>query len=192
MARGRELVERHEFEEARQVYQKLRASCARQGTKSAHLAWGLAVACDGVGDYEAAMEYVREAIELDPLAIPYQRSYEVIVDRIRKALADESLAAGDPVVPRLYQLLMRAGEGDVASHLAMARHHMHTGDHAAAMKLLDALTTLAPASQEAWAYKANVARALGDLSAASRADIEAAALAIDAAYLFNQQVKALG
>jgi tetratricopeptide (TPR) repeat protein len=164
------------FDEARAAYLKLRGDCARAGIKSAHVAWGLAVTCDGLGEFETAMGHIREALEIDPLAIPYQRSFDVIVERLRKTLGDDTRDPGDPSTPRLYQMLVQAGEGDVNSHLAMARYHHHTGDNRAALKLLDAVTTLAPACRQAWAYKAVVARSAGDFQSASEAEIEAAAL----------------
>lgn len=176
MVRARDAVDREDYEDANAALLKLRGELARQGLRSAHVAWSLAVACDGQGDFEQALEYIREALELDPLALPYQRSYDVIIERIRKLLGDEARSPADPTTPRIYELLMRAGEGDAACHLAMARWHFHAGDHAAAMKLLEALTTLNPASRPAWLCRAQVARAMGDEATAARADIEASAL----------------
>jgi tetratricopeptide (TPR) repeat protein len=176
MTRARELTELQHYEDARQAYLKLRGECVRVGIRSAHVAWGLAVVFDGLGDFESAMTSIREALEIDPLAIPYQRSFTVIVDRIRRELGDEARDPGDPTTPRLYELLVQAGEGDVGSHLAMARYLHHTKDDAGALKILDALTTLAPSCRQAWIQKAIVARALGNGEKASDAEIEAAAL----------------
>jgi Flp pilus assembly protein TadD len=57
----------------------------------------------------------------------------------------------------------------------MARHHVHGGDHEAALRLLDAVTTLDPLHHEAWMLTASIARRAGDAELAERADIEAAA-----------------
>jgi tetratricopeptide (TPR) repeat protein len=176
MVRARELTEQEQYEEARQMLLRLRTECVRAGIRSAHLCWGLAIVSDGLGELETAVTYIREALELDPLAIPYQRSFNVIVDRIRRSLGDELRMPDDPAIPRLYELLIQLGEGDVSSHLAMSRYLHHTGDHAGAMRLLEALTTLAPSSRPAWLQKAVVARALGDYTKASLCEIEAAAL----------------
>jgi len=176
MTRARELTEAEHFEDARQAYLKLRGDCARAGIRSAHVAWGLAVVCDGLGEFESAMAHIKEALEIDPLAIPYQRSFATIVDRIRRVLGEESRDPEDPTTPRLYQLLVESGEGDVGSHLAMARYLRHTKNDAGAMRILDALTTLAPSCRAAWVEKALVARRLGDHARAGEADIEAAAL----------------
>jgi tetratricopeptide (TPR) repeat protein len=176
MARARELTEHAEYDEARQTYLKLRTQCAKAGIRSAHVAWGLAVACDGLNDFEHAVTYIREAIELDPLAIPYQRSFDVIVERMRKVLGDEARAVDDPTTPVIYELLLRAGEGDAKSHLAMVRWHQHRGEFAPAMTILNALTTLSPSCRQAWLLMAAIARGLGESATAMRADIEAAAL----------------
>jgi len=96
------------------------------------VAWGLAVVCDGLGEFESAMAHIKEALEIDPLAIPYQRSFATIVDRIRRVLGEESRDPEDPTTPRLYQLLVESGEGDVGSHLAMARYLRHTKNDAGA------------------------------------------------------------
>src|SRR4051812_114361 len=86
MVRARELTEHEQYEEARTAFLKLRNDCARAGIRSAHLAWGLAVVCDSLGEFDAAVAHINEALEIDPLAIPYQRSFSVIMDRIRAAL----------------------------------------------------------------------------------------------------------
>lgn len=176
MARARELTEEQDFESARQAYLRLRAEAARAGIRSAHVAWGLAIACDGLGEYEAALSYVKEALELDPLAIPYRRSYDLILDNVRKTLADDSRDAADPSTPRLYELLVCTGEGDVGSHLAMVRYLIATGQNVDASRLLDAVTVLAPHNRRAWQLKAEVAGALGHDDEATAATFTASAL----------------
>lgn len=192
MVRARDAVEREDFDDATTALLRLRAELARQGLRSAHVAWSLAVACDGQGDFEKALEYIREALELDPLALPYQRSYDVIIERIRKVLGDETRPPTDPSTPRIYELLIRSGEGDAASHLAMARWHFHEGDHRSAMRLLEAITTLNPSSRAAWQWKARVARAMGDEATASNAEIEASALEHFESLPHGYQPKLLG
>lgn len=179
MLRARDLTEQERYEDARQMYQQLRAECQRAGIHSAHVAWGLAVVCDGLGDFDAAMKYIREALDLDPLAIPYRRSFAVIVERVREVLGSELRDPADPETPRLYELLVQVGEGDVRSHLGMARYLHHAGENTRAMKILDAVTTLAPASRAGWLLKAAVARALGDAARAADAELEATAIEVD-------------
>lgn len=176
VARARALTEREEFAEAKAALVRLRAQCGQAGLRSAHVAWHLALACDGLGEFEAALGHVREALDIDPLATPYQRSHDLIVERIRAVLGDETRAADDPQTPRLYALLLESGEGDARSHLAMARWHLHRGESTQAVRILEALATLAPSCREAWVALAAAARAVRDPALALRADIEAAAL----------------
>lgn len=176
MVRARELTEQQSFEEARAAYLRLRTQCSRRGLRSAHVAWSLAVVSDGLGELEAALAYIREATEIDPLAIPYQRSYDVIVERIRRELGDESRLPDNPATPRLYELLLGVGEGDARSHLAMARWHHARGECTHALRILEAVTTLAPAFRPAWQLKAAVSRELGRDELATQAEVEWASL----------------
>lgn len=176
MERARNQVEREEYPDAAAALLKLRAELARQGMRSAHVSWSLAVVADCQGEHEQAFNYIREALELDPLSLPYGRSYDLIVENIRKTVGNETTAPTSPDTPRLYELLVRVNETDAACHLSMARWHFKAGAPQAAMRLLDALTTLAPASLPAWMLKAEVARAMGEFEIAKNADFEATAL----------------
>lgn len=192
MVRARDAVEREDFDDASAALLKLRAELANKGVRSAHVAWSLAITSDGQGELEKALDYICEALELDPLALPYQRSYDVIIERIRKMLGNEERSPVDASTPRIYEVLTRAGEGDSTSHLAMARWHFHAGDHRSSMRLLEALTTLNPSFRLAWQWKARVARALGDNETATQADFESAALEGYEAMPFAFPPKALG
>ena len=123
-----------------------------------------------------AFQHVTEAMKQDPLALPVRRSFDIIANRLRAALADDEREADDASTPRLYALLTQAGEADVHAHLAMVRYHLATGDLAEAAALVDAVTRLWPASEAAWTAKAAVARGAGDAEAATRAEVEAASL----------------
>lgn len=192
MVRARDAVEREDFDDASIALLKLRADLESKGVRSAHVAWSLAITSDGQGDLEKALDYICEALELDPLALPYQRSYDVIIERIRKMLGNEERSPVDATTPRIYEVLMRAGECDATSHLAMARWHFHAGDHRSSMRLLEALTTLNPSLRLGWQWKARVARALGDDKTATEADFESAALEGYEAMPFAFPPKALG
>ena len=82
--------------------------------------------------------------------------------RLRAALADPARAADDADIPRLYTLLVEAGEADLEAHLAMVRFAVATGQLERARSLAEAVTTLFPAAREAWEALARVARAQGD------------------------------
>lgn len=64
------------------------------------------------------------------------------------------------------------------SHLAMARHLAHTGKAVDAMRILDAVTLLAPVSKDAWDAKATLARTMGEAGLAARCEAEAGAVAV--------------
>jgi hypothetical protein len=123
-----------------------------------------------------AFTTISESIAKDPLNPAAQRSFDIIAGHIREALANPERPADDPSTPRLYRLLLEAGEADVASHLAMARHLAHAGDREAAMRLVDAVTLLAPASRDAWVQKAGLAHSMGDEATARECEAQAAAL----------------
>jgi len=96
----------------------------------------------------------------------------------------------DPEVPRLYALLLEAGEADLASHLAMVRFEVATGRLVEARTRVEAVTRLFPA-REAWLLLARVARAQGDLDVAVKAETEAAtAVARDPLFGVVGQAKA--
>lgn len=175
--RAARLLDEREWEKARDAFTALRGRVAKLGIDSAYVAWGLAVALDNLGELEMAFEAVGEAIALDPMNPAAHHSFDVVASRLRAALADPSRPPGDPSTPRIYALLQHAGEADVPSHLAMARHLAHAGEREAALRLLDAVTLLAPVSRDAWLQKAALARALGDEPLALQCDAQAAAVA---------------
>jgi hypothetical protein len=173
---GRMLDER-EWQGAREAFTALRARVAKLGLRSGYVCWGLAVALDNLGEPEMAFEAVCEAVNADPMNPAAQHSFDVIAGRIRAALADPERAPDDPSTPRLYALLQGAGEADVPSHLAMARHLVHAGKPAEAMAILDAVTLLSPVSRDAWLQRAALARTLGDEPLAATCEAQAAGIA---------------
>lgn len=175
LSRARELTELGDHSAAKAALLRLRQECSRQGVASAHVAWCLAAACDGLGEFPEALAFAREAVRIDPLAVPYHRSYEVIVERIREALSDEQRRADDPTTPALHELLLESDDGDARSHIAMARWHLHRDDPGSARQLLEAVVTLSPSVRDAWHLLARAARDMGDERRAQQAELEAAA-----------------
>ena len=151
--RARELLYSGEYLESRELFTQVRARAGKLGLESAYLAWGIAVTSYNLGELDVAFTTISESIAKDPLNPDAQNFFTVIANHIRAALADPQLALDDPSTPRLYQLLLAAGEADVASHLAMVRHLAHAGKTGEAMRLLDAVTLLAPSSRDAWMQK---------------------------------------
>ena len=174
MRRAYEVSEAGNPAEALTIYQGVLERCRGLGIQSGFVLWNLAIAADNLGKLEEAFEYIDRALATDPLAQPFKNSFEIIVGRIRAALADEARADDDPSTPRLYDLLVRAGEADVAAHVAMASWCLAAGDLPRAAKLADALVTLHPADPEAWRCKAEVAQASGDAVTAGECMAEAA------------------
>jgi tetratricopeptide (TPR) repeat protein len=175
--RAQEHLDRGEHREARDAFTEVRARACKLGLDSAYLSWGVAVTSDYLGELDVAFTTISESIAKDPLNPAAQRSFDIIAGHIRESLANPSRSPDDPSTPRLYRLLLEAGEADVACHLAMARHLAHAGEPEAAMRVVDAVTLLAPASRDAWVQKAALARAAGDEALARECESQAAALA---------------
>ncbi len=171
-----QLVEKRELDEARETLTNLLREDPR-AHRSGHVAWWFAIVSDYQERFEEAMNHIEHALQIDPLCVPYHRSFDVIVDRIRKALASGERKPDDPSTPRLYRLLVASAAADTDSHLAMARFYAHCGDHAAALRLLEAITTLEPTHREAWETTLETARAAGDSARAEAAAQQLQALA---------------
>jgi tetratricopeptide (TPR) repeat protein len=153
---------------------ELRSRASRVGLESAWVQWSIAVCLDNLGQPEDALHELKKAIAMDPIDSQYQRSFDIIVTRLRAELA--ALAPDDDSVPRLYQLLAESGSNDVQTHLVMARHHMKSGRVARARELLEALSMLAPISREVWVERARLERLEGNEAAAVKCDAEAASV----------------
>jgi hypothetical protein len=173
--RGFELLDNREPAEALKVFREVIVEARKAGIESANLYWGCAVASDYTGEMEMAFENVTAALALDPLAGPIHHSFDVITRRIRDALSDPERAVDDPSTPRLYAILVGAGEAEVESHVAMTRYHLAAGNVAAAGAIADAAALFYPNAPSAWEAKAAVATARGDAEGPEQARIEAAA-----------------
>ncbi len=58
---------------------------------------------------------------LDPLALPFEHSFGVIVGRVREALIAPDREATGRAIERLHGLLLNAGKADAECHLALVR-----------------------------------------------------------------------
>ncbi|MEW6431678.1 MAG: tetratricopeptide repeat protein [Myxococcota bacterium] len=166
-----------DYPEAKRLFRELLGQLAGHGLDSASAHWGLAVTHDCLEEYDMALNSILTALALDPLASATQRSFDVIVQRVREHLG--RLPATDASVPRLYALLQQSGALDVPSHLVMARHLAETGRPDDAERLYAALCRLAPASRDVWEARARFADSRGDVTAAAtfRAEAQARGLA---------------
>ena len=170
----RRALEEKEAEAAEKLLREVIAEAQRLGLASAYAHFVLAGALDRSGKLEMAFEEIKKAVEADPLALPVRHAFESVAARLRAALADPARAADDADVPRLYKLLVDAGQADLEAHLAMVRFAVATAKLDLARSLADAVTTLFPAAREAWEALARVARAQGDVAAVAKADAELA------------------
>ena len=172
----RALEERGDAEAAEQLFREVTAEAQRLGFASAYVHFVLAGALDRSGKLEMAFDELKKAVRADPLALPVRHAFQDVAARLRAALADPARAADDADIPRLYALLVEAGEADLEAHLAMVRFAVATAQLERARALSEAVTTLFPAAREAWEALARVARAQGDGARAAVADAEAAVM----------------
>jgi len=186
----RALEERGNPEAAETLFREVVAETQRLGVVSAYVHYVLAGALDRMGKLEMAFDELKKAVEADPLALPVRQAFEDVAARLRAALVDPALAADDAAIPRLYTLLVEAGEADLEAHLAMVRFAVATAQLERARALAEAVVTLFPVAREAWEALARVARAQGDGGRAAAADAEAAGVGVQAP-LFGVTGKAL-
>ena len=171
-----QLTESRELDEALALVERLNKEAAGMGVTSAFLNWQTAIVYDYRGQAELAFSHIQTALALDPFVRPFFDSKEIIVTRIRGMLADTKWKADDEATPRLWKMLSQAGEADDATHLALARYHLATGNAPEALRVVDALTVLRPALRDAWLLKAEIGTKLNDAGMAERARVEAAGL----------------
>lgn len=165
-----DFIEGKEYAKASGRATRILMNAKAAGIESAQATWMAAVAADYAGDLEAAFVAATEAVRLDPLSPEYQNSWEVIARRIRRALSSPDRVGNDPTTPRLYALLMNAGQADGASHLQHARYLRAVGKPDGALVALDALTRCWPAYRAAWGLMASIAREVGDERRLAEAD----------------------
>jgi len=172
----RALDDRGDAEAAEKLFREVMAEAQKLGVVSAYVHYVLSGVLDRMGRLEMAFDELKKAVRADPLALPVRHAFQDVAARLRAALADPGRAADDADVPRLYALLVEAGEADLEAHLAMVRFTVATAQLERARALAEAVTTLFPAAREAWEALARVARAQGDVPRATVADAEAAVM----------------
>jgi tetratricopeptide (TPR) repeat protein len=182
-------LEERDVEAAEKLFRDVVAEAQRLGVTSAFVHFMLAGALDRSGRLEMAFEELKKALEADPLAFPVRNAFYDVAARLRAALADPARAENDADIPRLYKLLVEAGQAGLDAHLAMIRYAVATAQLDMARSLAEAVTTLFPAAREAWEALARVARAQGDTAAAAKADAEIAGVQVPVA-LFGVTGKA--
>jgi predicted Zn-dependent protease len=169
-AYAQRLIQEHEYPAALVELRALDGRLTQLGLQSVWVKWALCVAHDLSDNSLAALDKINEALSLDPFSEANHVSHETVVKRLRTYLLEAT--EGDPEVARVYQRLLQEDECDVSSHLAWARFLIHGRRHHEAEEVLQAITTLAPASLDAWNLRARVARDRGDAHTAAGCEAE--------------------
>jgi tetratricopeptide (TPR) repeat protein len=176
LARVHEHGERREYAEAKNLALKVAGGLAMAGVESAHVSWLLAITCDYQGQMEEAFKFISEAMRMDPLEPNIEKSFCIIVDKLRRTLIDPDRDPADEATPKLHSMLVQSGKADELVHLAMARHLAEVGKGEEAMKLVDAVLLLSPACRDGWVVKTVLAKKMGLVEEAIAAEAEASAL----------------
>ena len=172
--RAQAFLDKSEWADAMEAFVQVREQADKLGFDGSWASWGIAICLDANGEYEMAFGNMVSALQVDPLNLGKQGSFDVIVGHIRASLADPARSADDASTPRLYRLLVQSAEADGPSHMAMARHLSAAGDHAGALRLVDAVITLSPTWRGGWERKALIARTMGNAQLAIECEAEAA------------------
>lgn len=167
-ARGH--LDREAWTEARDGYLAVQEKAQALGIESAYLLWALSLAQEKLGDAEESFRLVCAAVVLDPMHSTLSGRFSEAAEALRRRLEFASKRPERQHPARLYQALLRAGEADAGSHVAMARAHLAQGELEEARKLLESTTLLDPTRGEAWKLLAEVARRRGDAAAAEQAE----------------------
>lgn len=151
------LMEAQDLEGAARLAEDIEMRAAEAGIQSAALSWIRAIVDDNRGRHEQALDAIDVAVQLDPLALAFRNSRAIIVKNLRASVATSNASN----VPRLWRVLVEAGEADDNVHIALARHHLGTGHNQEALAVLTAVTTLNPSNSEAWHLRIQTAEKLG-------------------------------
>jgi len=188
MRRVQYLREQRRPAEALDACRSIIQQAERLGIDSPDVTYMAARAAFHAGEWEAALLYATRVIAVDPLSLSGRASLEEIAARARRELAERESVDG--LVPRLYDLLVRARKADSRTHVAMARYLRRNGRAAEAASLLDAVTRLSPAARDAWALRGELALADGDRVLAAECAAAAASSSSEPAQVLLPLAKA--
>jgi tetratricopeptide (TPR) repeat protein len=169
------LMEAHDLDGAAKLVVEIeRRAAEAEIQSSASLKWIEAIILDNKGDHEPALDAIDVAVQLDPLAVAYNNSRQVILRNISLALANPSRPADQANTPRLWAALVHAGVAGDSDHLCLARFHLAVGATEEALNVLVALTTLSPGNADAWLLRVALATKLERPEAVAAAQAAAA------------------
>lgn len=176
VTKAERLAEEQRHGEALKLIDDIQAQAVGNDVQSAYLHWLKAVLLDTapppLTQHDQAWVEIQAAILLDPLSAPFRNSRRAILHNLKALMADPQRTAD---VPRVWGLLVEAGDADDGVHLALARHHIGAGALEDALNVLTALTTLSPTNSEAWQLRIEVAAKLAGPEGLTVARAEAAA-----------------
>ena len=147
---------------------------AAESGVSVHVLLGQAIAADYLQRLQDALE-VHHQSHVHRSPQPWSR--ELVRNHRRSCSGGHrSISPTDEATPTLYKLLLRASKCDETSHVAMAKYLDHNGKGEEALHILQAVTTTAPSSRDAWRMTEIIAKKLGKEELAAEAHAEALAL----------------
>lgn len=162
LRRVQSFIDDKDFSAALRLALTVRAEAkSTTGRESAFASFLAAIAADMGGSAEVAFRYITEALALDPLALPFEHSFDIVVSHLRDTLIDPGRDAADPTIERVYRLLLNVGKADNDCHLRLVEHYVANDRLDEAYKLADALVELAPTCAGGWAVRMTIARRLG-------------------------------
>jgi hypothetical protein len=168
IARGHHLISQGDFQVARELLRGCLAAARRAGVEAPEVLWGLAVCSDHLGHFADALQYMRAALDKEPVSPRFRHSWRVIIGRVRQALLDPVRPETDADIPELHRLLTEEEAADPACHLRLARFLLATDRARDACVLLEALCQLFPSLSEGWALLRRAATVALDDALASK------------------------
>lgn len=142
LQRAHSLHENQKYDEARDTLRTVLADARRRGIASPHLHWSIAVTADHLGELSLAVENIREALRLDPLAPSFHRSLGIIKNRLEATIAEVDLNDAEVPFVEMYEGLKSLGAIDPAIHVIAARYHLAHGRTERAAELARAVLLL--------------------------------------------------
>jgi uncharacterized protein (TIGR02996 family) len=162
-----DLSQKGEHEKAIAIAKEVESDLSAHGIGSAHALWTCAVFSDHAGRLLDALDYVLRALRADPALVPGERSLHIIVARCRETVLDGDAPVEERIA--LHRALAAQSLDDDSTRVAYAECLLEQGDHAEALRVAQAIVTLAPRATDAWRVVGAAARALGNHKLAEEA-----------------------
>jgi tetratricopeptide (TPR) repeat protein len=162
-----DLSQKGEHEKAIAVAKEVESDLSAHGIVSAHALWACAVFSDHAGRLLDALDYVLRALRADPALVPGEQSLHIVVARCRESIVDGEAPVEERIA--LHRALAAQSLDDDYTRVAFAECLLEQGDHAEALRVAQAIVTLAPRATDAWRVVGAAATALGNHNLAEEA-----------------------